>query len=65
MDEVDFNIPPNSLKRLRACIGCSLIKTEEQFMKNGWENCNINMFDVEGKKNTLEPTFLIFQTYIN
>ena len=49
MDEVDFNIPPNSLKRLRACIGCSLIKTEEQFMKNGWENCNINMFDVEGK----------------
>ena len=48
MEEVDMSIPPSSLKRLRAWFGCSLIKTEEQFMKNGWENWNIKMYGTEG-----------------
>ena len=30
---------PDSLKKLRACINCHLVKTEEQFIKDGCENC--------------------------
>ena len=39
------NTTPNDLKRLRACIHCHLIKTEEQFKETGCENCNISMLD--------------------
>ena len=30
---------PRSLKKLRACFSCHLIKTEEQFIEEGCENC--------------------------
>eukprot|EP01017_Pseudomicrothorax_dubius_P045092 TRINITY_DN773_c0_g1_i1.p1 TRINITY_DN773_c0_g1~~TRINITY_DN773_c0_g1_i1.p1 ORF type:complete len:116 (+),score=24.31 TRINITY_DN773_c0_g1_i1:153-500(+) len=30
---------PQSLKRLRCCMRCYLIKTEEQFRNEGCENC--------------------------
>ena len=30
---------PNSYKKLRACRACRLIKSEEQFMNDGCENC--------------------------
>jgi len=30
---------PRSLKKLRACFSCHLIKTEEQFIDEGCENC--------------------------
>ena len=33
---------PSSLKQLRACTQCRLIKTENQFKKEGCENCGIN-----------------------
>ena len=30
---------PESLKKLRSCIRCKLIKTEDQFVKEGCPNC--------------------------
>ena len=33
---------PSSLKQLRAYTQCRLIKTENQFKKEGCENCGIN-----------------------
>ena len=30
---------PTSLKKLRACLKCHLVKTEEQFNKEGCDNC--------------------------
>ena len=30
---------PTQLKKLRACIRCHLVKTEEQFKKEGCDNC--------------------------
>ena len=33
---------PKSLKKLRACTQCRLIKTEEQFLSEGCENCKID-----------------------
>merc|ERR1711964_872767 len=30
---------PNDMKRLRACIRCKIIKTENQFLKYGCPNC--------------------------
>ncbi len=38
---------PNSLKKLRACINCHLIKTESQFLKDGCDNCtSINLNEI-------------------
>jgi transcription elongation factor SPT4 len=31
---------PTGIKKLRACVHCKLLKTEEQFKKEGCENCN-------------------------
>jgi len=31
---------PNDLKGLRACLGCSLVKTEQQFLQSGCANCD-------------------------
>uniref|UniRef100_A0AC34QCA6 Transcription elongation factor SPT4 n=1 Tax=Panagrolaimus sp. JU765 TaxID=591449 RepID=A0AC34QCA6_9BILA len=33
-------IPPHT-SQLRACLVCSLVKTYDQFVKNGCENCDI------------------------
>lgn len=30
---------PDNLRQLRACMSCSLIKTFEQFIKEGCDNC--------------------------
>lgn len=30
---------PNSLKKLRACTQCHLVKPEDQFIKEGCDNC--------------------------
>ena len=32
---------PTELKKLRACADCHLVKTFEQFRKEGCENCNV------------------------
>ncbi|XP_043471978.1 transcription elongation factor SPT4 [Leptopilina heterotoma] len=32
---------PKGLRSLRACLGCSLIKTIDQFELDGCENCNL------------------------
>jgi len=37
-DESD--VVPNTLRQLRACLGCGLVKTTEQFKANGCENCH-------------------------
>ncbi|OAG31880.1 transcription elongation factor SPT4 [Nematocida displodere] len=34
-----MGIPTSISKRLRACLGCSLIKTQVQFREEGCENC--------------------------
>lgn len=36
-----FENVPKDLRGLRACKLCSLIKTYEQFMSNGCENCDV------------------------
>ncbi|KAI5170757.1 transcription elongation factor SPT4 [Nematocida sp. LUAm3] len=33
-------LPPFIGKRLRACLGCSLVKTQAQFKEEGCENCS-------------------------
>lgn len=33
------NIPSSVTKRLRACMSCSLVKTQSQFKESGCENC--------------------------
>ena len=30
---------PTNLKKLRACLRCHLVKTEEQFQHDGCDNC--------------------------
>jgi len=40
-----INTTPSDVKRLRACIYCRLIKTEEQFRKTGCENCGYKCLD--------------------
>ena len=42
VNEHDYTLP-SSLKKLRACLKCKLVKTENQFLKNGCDNCAINM----------------------
>ncbi|KAI5184934.1 transcription elongation factor SPT4 [Nematocida homosporus] len=32
-------IPPAINKKLRACLGCSLVKTQSQFKESGCDNC--------------------------
>ena len=41
--EPTYAAVPNSLKKLRACVKCKLIKTAEQFLEKGCDNC----FDIE------------------
>ena len=54
---------PSTLKKLRACIACRLVKTEEQFKKEGCENCNpINPINVS---NYLEHTTTNFEGMIS
>ena len=38
-------IYPKQLRRLRACIHCHLLKTEDQFQKEGCENCGTDKRD--------------------
>ena len=33
---------PKELKKLRACVDCHLIKTFEQFKKEGCQNCKVD-----------------------
>ncbi|EGD83630.1 transcription elongation factor SPT4 [Salpingoeca rosetta] len=34
-----MDICPAQTKKLRACIACGLVKTSQQFVENGCENC--------------------------
>lgn len=34
------NVIPHDLRQLRACMICSLVKTQQQFLENGCENCD-------------------------
>jgi len=54
---------PNDLRNLRACLNCSLIKTLEQFEKNGCENCPMN---IKGQRAlVLEATTTSFEGIIS
>ncbi|GMI58377.1 hypothetical protein ScalyP_jg6206 [Parmales sp. scaly parma] len=45
-----FAAPPNSLKGLRACLRCGLIKTYDQFYDRGCDNCPfLDMFEDQKK----------------
>jgi hypothetical protein len=52
-------ILPNAYKKLRACRECRLIKTEEQFMKDGGcENCpSYEISDVESLEQYTSANF--------
>ena len=39
MTDIKQAVVPNAYKRLRACKRCRLIKAEDQFLKEGCENC--------------------------
>ena len=45
MKEEDYSYP-TSLKKLRACMQCGLIKTETQFTNDGCENCKIQKNEI-------------------
>ena len=45
MNEIEYSYP-TSLKKLRACLKCGLIKTESQFTKEGCENCHIQRNEI-------------------
>jgi len=51
------NIVPTSTKQLRACKKCHLVKTYEQFMQIGCENCddsyNRSALDLDEKENSV------------
>lgn len=34
-----MNIPPSVSKKLRACLSCSMVKTQAQFREQGCSNC--------------------------
>ena len=40
MTEVNADILPLEKKKLRACLLCSLIKTQRQFLREGCDNCD-------------------------
>jgi len=65
-DEDDGNLPPpehfaqapNSLKGLRACMRCGLIKTFDQFYDMGCENCPfLDMFEEQEKVSKCTSAF--------
>uniref|UniRef100_A0A0G4G9U6 Spt4/RpoE2 zinc finger domain-containing protein n=1 Tax=Chromera velia CCMP2878 TaxID=1169474 RepID=A0A0G4G9U6_9ALVE len=43
---------PKSVKRLRACLTCKLVKTYEQFYDSGCDNCV--EFAIQGERNAVE-----------
>ncbi|CAI2386144.1 unnamed protein product [Moneuplotes crassus] len=48
MEAVNLKTPPSSMRKLRACLICSLIKTEEQFYQEGCDNCATAFDGVDG-----------------
>ncbi|KAG0235296.1 transcription elongation factor spt4 [Actinomortierella wolfii] len=42
------SIIPTDKKQLRACLLCSLIKKQEQFMRSGCDNCE-SLLDMRGR----------------
>ena len=40
---------PTDLKKLKACMDCHLIKTLQQFMKEGCENCGTKRNEISEK----------------
>lgn len=45
-------LPPSASKNLRACLRCSLVKTEAQFLNTGCENCPA--LGLQGAKHRIE-----------
>jgi len=56
MDEIDESAKPKSLKNLRACRVCLLVKDVHQFEDNGCENC-INVWNPENVYDFVTPHF--------
>ncbi|KAL0476709.1 transcription elongation factor SPT4 [Acrasis kona] len=57
------DVVPNNQRTLRACVTCGLIKSIDQFITNGCENCtNINMR--EDRKRVEECTSTAFEGMI-
>jgi len=48
---------PNNKKRLRACLGCKLIKQEEQFSSNGCDNCLTDLRDPDTLRDNTTTNF--------
>ena len=47
---------PTTLKKLRACLRCHLVKTEEQFQHDGCDNC-MNYFNKNEIMSNITPHF--------
>ena len=48
MSEKEFSYP-TELKKLRACLDCHLIKTYDQFKKEGCDNCSFQKTEIVDK----------------
>jgi transcription elongation factor SPT4 len=51
-DEFEDDTVPIALKQLRACMVCSLVKTTQQFVESGCENCRA--LDLAGDQEKVE-----------
>mmetsp|Transcript_25227 Transcript_25227/g.42026 ORF Transcript_25227/g.42026 Transcript_25227/m.42026 type:complete len:123 (-) Transcript_25227:122-490(-) len=49
-DEYEVADVPNEFKALRSCLRCSLIKTFEQFIDRGCENCEFLAMEGDSRK---------------
>eukprot|EP00038_Savillea_parva_P008827 m.179447 g.179447 ORF g.179447 m.179447 type:complete len:137 (+) comp14766_c0_seq1:129-539(+) len=61
MEGYETEIVPEELKGLRACLSCSLVKTEDQFLQNGCENCERWLEIAESYENVKEYTSANFK----
>mmetsp|Transcript_20506 Transcript_20506/g.53335 ORF Transcript_20506/g.53335 Transcript_20506/m.53335 type:complete len:133 (-) Transcript_20506:140-538(-) len=57
----ETDIIPEDVKNLRACLSCGLVKTEDQFLRNGCENCEQWLEIAESYENVKEYTSANFK----
>ena len=57
-DDYEGAFPPESKRKLLACLSCKLILTQDQFLKErGCPNCGKNILDFEGLRDYTTTNF--------
>lgn len=58
------NVIPHDLRQLRACMICSLVKTQQQFEEHGCDNCD-EYFEMAGDRDKIATcTTPSFEGYV-